>query len=290
MSKLVFQQTQDYLVEVSVCSLNSFLNLNPFEVVVLPQNRHKIQTILNNSQNSKFIVFPEYTYHESLQELYQNFSNEHSCLIIGGSGLEPIGGNFYAFSPLFLPDQPEPIKVYKRHITNTETIYSEGRIIGYPNDVQREFSIRVNEETSYTFSVFVCYDFLIDPKNRTNIVFVPQYEPSPQRFINEADTFSKGHHSFVLGANNSNNNQRSLGFAILNSNLIEALAHREWRQANYTDGDGTLLEFHHTIFYDIQGERLIRFRVNIGRPYSLPFNFTLADNQPVLIPLPDINI
>lgn len=289
MSKLVLEQTQDYLVQVSVCSLNSFLTLNPFSINITPENRQKIENVLNNSIGSKFILFPEYTYDGVLQNLYQDYANANSCVIIGGSGLEQVGANYYAYSPIFLPNE-EPVRVYKKHITNTETVLSEGRIIGYPDAVQREISISVTEDTSYTFSVFVCLDFLIEPKNRTNIVFVPQYEPSPQRFINEGDTFSKGHQSFVLGSNNSNNNQRSLGFAILNNNLIEALAQRNWRQATYLDGGGNLQEFHHTTFYDTQGERLLKFRINIGRPYSLPFTFNLADHQPVLIPLPEIAI
>ena len=289
MSKLVFQQAQDYLLQVSVCSLNSFLTLNPFAVTVTPENRQKIESILNSSVGSKFIVFPEYTYHDSLAELYQNYSNDNECIIIGGSGLEQSGVDYFAYSPIFFPNQ-EPSKVYKKHITNIETVYSEGRIKGYPNEVQREFSINVDDETSYTFSVFVCYDFLLDPKSRTNIVFVPQYEPSPQQFINEGDRISKGHQCFVLGSNNSGENLRSLGFAILNSNLIHALAGRNWRRPEYTDAQGEHLDFHHTTIYDVQGERLLRFQINIGRPYSLPITFNFDDHLPVLVPLPDIAI
>ena len=289
MRKLVLGQTQDYLVQVSVCSLNSFFTLNPFSINITAAHRQKVESVLNNSNGSEFILFPEYTYNEALQNLYQDYSNANNCIIIGGSGLEEVGANYYAYSPIFFPNR-EPINVYKKNITTTETVLSGGRIIGYPNEVQREFSISVNEDTSYTFSVFVCYDFLIDPKSRTNIIFVPQNEPSPQQFINEADRISKGHESFVLGSNNSNDNHRSLGFAILNSQLITALAERGWRQLTYNDGNGNLREFHHTTFYDIQGERLLKFRINIGRPYSLPFTFNFGDHQPVLIPLSDIAI
>lgn len=289
MSKLVYQEPQDYFVQVSVCSLNSFLVLNPFAVNISATNRLKIDAVLNNSIGSKFILFPEYTYSDELQEIYQNYCNENGCIIIGGSGLEAIGNNFYAYSPVFLPNQ-ETIKVYKKHITNDETVYSEGRIIAYPNDVQREISISVDEDTSFTVSVYVCYDFLIENKKRTDVIFVPQYEQSPQQFINEGDRISKGMKNFVLGANNSNNNQRSLGFAILNSQLITALTARHWRPENYLDGQGNQMDFHHTTFYDTQGEKLLKFRINIGRPYSLPYTYNLADNQPILIPLPDIAI
>ncbi len=93
---------------------------------------------------------------------------------------------------------------------------------------------------------------MIDRKNSTNIIFVPQFEPSPQQFINEAYRISEGYESFVLGSNNSNDNHRSLGFAILNSQLITALTGRGWRQLSYNDGNGNLQEFHHTTFYDIK--------------------------------------
>lgn len=289
MSKLVYQEPEDFFVQVSVCSLNSFLNLNPFSIELNDANRGKIETVLNNSVGSKFILFPEYTYSNELQEVFQNYCNQNECIIIGGSGLEEVGENFYAYSPVFLPNQ-DPLKVYKKHITNDETVYSEGRIINYPDEVQREISISVDDDTSYKVAVYVCYDFLIENKTRSDVIFVPQYEQSPQQFINEGDRISKGLRNFVLGANNSNNGQRSLGFAILNSQLTTALSVRGWRQENYLDGEGNQMDFHHTTIYDTQGERLLKFRINIGRPYSLPYTYNLADNQPILVPLPDIAI
>ncbi len=45
-------------------------------------------------------------------------------------GLEEVGVNYYAYSPIFLPNR-EPINFYKKNITNSETVLSGGRIIDY---------------------------------------------------------------------------------------------------------------------------------------------------------------
>lgn len=284
MGKLVYQEPQDFFVQISVCSLNSFIVRNPFSVLINQVNRGKINSVLENSIGSNFILFPEYTYNTELQEIYQNYCNQNDCIIIGGSGLEPIGHSFYAYSPIFIPNQ-EVSKVYKKHITYDETVYSGGRIIGYPNEVQRQ--IRINgADNDIKFSVYICYDFLIENKlERDDIIFVPQYEHSPLQFMNEGDRISKGFKNFVIGANNANNNQRNLGFAILNSQLITALTAMGWRLGNYLDAEANRLDFHHTIFYDTKGELVLKFRINIGRPYSLPYTYNLGDNQPILIPL-----
>ncbi|AOZ99519.1 hypothetical protein [Flavobacterium commune] len=233
-------------------------------------------------------MFPEYTYSHDLEPIYRNYSNENSTVIIGGSGLETIGNEFYAYCPIFLPNQ-EIIKVYKKHITNDERILSQGQIIAFPNEVPREIRLIVGEN-EILFSVYVCYDFIIEAKNdRADIVFVPQYESSPQQFINEGDKVSKGMKNFVIGANNSNNNQRSLGFAILNSTMINGLSMQSYRNQNYENA-GQKLDQHHTTIYDVLGERIMVFRLNIGRPYSLPFTFSLDDSEPVLIPIKNITI
>jgi hypothetical protein len=283
MSKLVYQQPQDYLVEVSVCSLNSFLNLNSFSIEISEERRSKIDTILSNSIGCQFLMFPEYTFSEELNILYQTFSNTNNCIIIGGSGLEQIGNNFYAYCPVFLPNQ-EVIKVYKKRITDDEKLYSSGRIIDFPNDVQREIRVEI-EEYSILFSVYVCYDFIIENKNtRTDLIFVPQYERSPERFINESDKISRGYNNFVLGANNSNENQRSIGFATINNTIISALSLRHWRQNHYYDVEARPLNHHFSIFYDIEGERQIKFRLNVGKPYSFPITFSLEGGEPLIIP------
>ena len=289
MGKLVYQPPQDFFVQVSVCSVNTFLNLNPFSVNLNEANREKITAALHNSVGSNFILFPEYTYTEELQEQYQNYCNENNCIIIGGSGLESVGANFYAYAPVFIPNK-ELMKVYKRHITNDETIYSGGRIIPYPDEVLRQIRLE-GEVNDILFSVFVCYDFLIENKTeRDDIVFVPQYEQSPQQFIAEGDRISKGMRNFVLGANNSNDNQQSLGFAILNGALITALANGNWRNVEYNDGQGEAMNYHNTIVYDTTGEKLLTFRLNLAKPFSLAFNYSLVGGGPILIPVANINL
>lgn len=286
MTKLVYQAHEDYFVKVTICSMQSFLNINPFQINV---DLEKIQSVLQNSTDSNFLIFPEYTYTDELEEVYQTFTNRNNCVIIGGSGLESVGNEFYAYCPVFIPNQPI-MKVYKKHITNQETILSCGKIIGYKEDVQREI-IFTNGDRDLTFSVYVCYDFLVENiKNRTDIIFIPQYEASPEQFINEADKLSKGFRNFVIGSNNCNNNQRSLGFAILNNSIIELLHLQQYRNEKYSDMNNEYLNCHHTIFYDIDDERIVSFNLNIGRPYSLAFNYNLSDLRPVLIPVTNQNI
>ncbi len=289
MSKLVYQAPQDYLIEVSICSLTSFLNLNNFSIEISTERMLKIESILNNSIGCRFLMFPEYTFSEELITPFQNFANANNCIIIGGSGLEPIENNFYAYCPIFLPNQ-EIIKVYKKRITDDEKLYSSGRIIDFPNEVQRQTRVEI-EGYSISFSVYVCYDFIIENKNeRTDLVFVPQYESSPERFINESDKISRGYNNFVLGANNSDENQRSLGFATINNTIIAALNQRNWRQAVYNDGEGKPLNHHHSIFYDIQGEKQIKFRLNVGKPFSFPITFSLEGGEPLIIPISEYNL
>ncbi|PKP45937.1 MAG: hypothetical protein CVT94_16330 [Bacteroidetes bacterium HGW-Bacteroidetes-11] len=265
------------------------MTLNPFSINLSDANRDKINTALTHSIGSTFILFPEYTYNSELQEQYQNYCNENNCIIIGGSGLESVGANYYAYAPVFIPNK-ELIKVYKRHITPEEKIYSNGRILPYPQGVQRQIRLEGNE-IDIVFSVFVCYDFIVENiTERHDIVFVPQYEQSPQQFISEGDKISKGWRNFVLGANNSNDNQRSLGFAILNRAIITALSANGLRDANYQNAAGEKLNHHHTIVYDTQGEKITTFQLNLATPYSLAFNFSLNGGGPIVIPIANHNL
>lgn len=284
MGKLLNQQQPDHYVQISVCSVDTFLNLHPFSIDLNAVNHEKINSALENAIGSNFILFPEYTYTDILQEQYQNYCNQHNCIIIGGSGLESIGANYYAYAPVFLPHK-ELIKVYKKNITADERLYSGGRIIPYPNAVQRQIRLEGNE-VDIEFSVYVCYDFIVENKTeRQDLVFVPQFEQSPQQFISEGDRISKGMRNFVLGANNSNNNQKSYGFAILNNAIITALNVGGWREANYLNAEGEKLNHHHTIIYDSLGEKLFTFQLNLATPYSLAFNYNLLGGGPVLIPI-----
>lgn len=290
MSKFPYQQNPDVFVQVSVCSVNSFIDIAPFRVNLNPANRQKIDTVLQNSVGSNFILFPEYTYTEELREVYQAYSNQNNCIIIGGSGLESIGANFYAYAPVFIPNQ-ELIKVYKKRITPVETGLSGGRIIDYPEKVQRRMEVEINPDLKLYVSVYVCYDFLVENKNefRDDIIFVPQYEPSPQMYITEGDRVSNGWENFVLGANNSNNNQRSIGFTpTLSGQIINALVLRQWRATRYPLGRAKLLSHHHTVAYDTTEEKLLTFSLNVGNPRSKASTFSFVPMQPNFIPLKEL--
>ena len=287
MGKFPYQPNPDVFVQVSICSVNTFLDFHPFNINLNAANRHKIDSVLLNSVGSNFILFHEYTYTEELRELYQNYSNQNNCIIIGGSGLESNGANFYAYAPVFTPNQ-ELIKVYKRRITHVETILSESRIIDYPNKVPRQIKVAINNDIDVLVSVYVCYDFLVEGKTevRDDIIFVPQFEPSPQQFITEGDKISKGWDNFVLGANNSNDNQRSIGFVpTLNSQSINSLALRHWRDKRYPSGKGKLDSHHHTISFDITGEKLITFQLNVGNPVTKGSTLSFVSSQPNFKPI-----
>jgi hypothetical protein len=285
----VFTPPEDYLVRISVCSMMSLIQLDPFRIELDDESFDKINRILEQSRTSDFLVFPEYMYSNQLENLFQQYCNETNCVIIGGSGLEPATDGYYAYCPIFLPNSL-PSKVYKRYITTTETMYSGSTIVPYDNENQRSISITKGNKR-ISFSVYLCSDFIYYGErdaattDRNDIIFIPQYEPSPNQFIVIGDRISKGCSTFILGANNSNDNQRSLGFATLNSDSINALRDRQFRRATYSDGDGNQMDYHHTIFYDFQNEMLFQFDINVGRPFALPFIFAHEQRQPVVVPI-----
>ncbi len=289
MNKLpVFQPHSNFIVEVSVCSILPFFRLKPFGIVLTAEVESKIDTVLSNTTSSQFIVFPEYCYTEGLREKYQTHSDANNSVIIAGSGLEEIGNNYYAFCPIFVPNR-EPIKIYKKHITLNERMLSNGRILPYPDDVQREIPVEYQNRI-VMISVYICYDFLVEaPQNRTDITFVPQFENEPGQFISRASELSKGDLNFVFGANcigatDNGNNRRSLGFAVLNNAGVNNLSVLNWRNSNYQDANGNHLTHHMSVVYDQAEESIITFNANVGIPYSMQFNFRYQDVEPVVVP------
>lgn len=283
MTKLVYTQPVDYFVKVSVCSLTQCLDEHDFTITV---DTVKIETILNRIPNdTRFIVFPEYSYNDDLYQLYRNYSDQNNCIVIGGSGLqENADSSLYAFCPVFIPNT-ELIKVYKKHITVPETVISGGRLRNYTDDIQRLIVIDLNG-FSITFSVYVCYDFIRESKDyRADIVFIPQFELSPDTYISHGDDTVKKHRNFVVGCNNANG--RSIGFAIINNSIINGLHIGSYRSPNYIDANQKFLMHHHTVIYDTMEEKIITMNLNLGCPFSLPFNIY---NQPVIIPTGIITI
>ena len=279
MRKLIAPSQSNFYRQVAVCSVKTSLTDNPISV---SSDVVKITAALSHAIGSHFILFPEYTYSNNLQQLYQDYCNQHKCVIIGGSGLESVGTDYYAYAPVFMPNQ-EIIKVYKKNTTPREQMYG---VIDYPHDVIRGITI---EETlgDFSFSVFVCNDFLVAPSAEhrdISIVFVPQYEGSPQQFMYEGAKISKGMRNFVLGANTSNDNQKSFGFGVLNSTVIKVLTDRGWRRDKYITSEHEELFYHPSIFYDSSGEKLFVFKVNINKP-SMQFDFTLRRDGPAIIPI-----
>lgn len=284
MSRLVFQQPTNFVVEVSVCTLKPMISFNPVDVELTNVSEAKIDTILEECKQSKYILFPEYTYCEKLKDKYQNFSNNNNCVIIGGSGLEKIKSNFYAYCPVFVPNK-DPIIIYKRNITNSETVLSGGRIIGYPGEIKREILIEYEDDLNVTIAIYVCYDFLLETVSKRNdILFIPQYENSHGQFISRGSEISKGYQNFVFGANNQGENRRSFGFAVLNNDSIENLAYLKWRLPEYLNGEGDNTNHHHSVVYDQNKESLMRFDINLGVPYSMAFNYSNLGYAPVFVP------
>jgi len=284
MSKLVYQPRTDFFIEISVLNLNILLNPQTFEVNIDDDTRNKITTLLEESSNSNIICFPEFSYNESLFEIYKQFSDENNVIIIGGSGLEEVEGGFYAFCPVFIPNK-ELIKVYKRYLTIEERTYSRGQLLPYPNPTERHFRIEQNND-EYVFSIYICYDFLQDTyDSRSDIVFIPQFEKSPRHFINEANKIVQGFDNFVLGINNSDNSMRSIGFANLNKSMIQAFSSMNIRRKHYKDQDDEFLNEHHTIIYDIIDEQRISFRLNLANPVPKPYNFSYSNYEPSVLVL-----
>jgi len=273
------QLYKDVFVKVAVCSLSSFFDIRSLTIVMNESNRKKIVSVLKQSLGVKFILFPEYTYASELEELYQNHSNQNNCIIIGGSGLESNGENFYAFAPVFIPNQPL-LKVYKRNITPFEESFSGSKIIGYPREIQRVITVPVKKGLGVTISVYVCLDFMREnkPKERSHIIFVPQYERKPQSFIAKANDISREDKIFVLGANNSEH--RSIGFVPnSNSQVRDGLIQTEWRKKGYPPDEEVQNDEHNTISYDITGEKLITFYLNLRNPIADQFTSTSPHGQ-----------
>jgi hypothetical protein len=283
MNKLVYQPRTDFFIEVGLINLESLLNEATFEVEVTAQTINKIQTHLNNSLDTNIICFPEYTYSDQLFDLYRDFSNQYNIIIIGGSGIESYGNNYYAYCPIFIPNK-ELIKVYKKHVTVEERTYSRGRLISYPNETERDFLIDFNNY-EYVFSVYICYDFLQENySKRSDIVFVPQFETSPRLFINTSTNIIQGFDNFVLGINNSDGiSLRSLGFGNLNPSLINAFSKMRKRKKYYKDEDQKELNEHFSLIYDLTDEQLLRLRLNLANPVPKHYNFSYTQHEPTIL-------
>lgn len=283
MSKLVYQPRTDFFLEVGLINLETLLNDDTFIVEINEQTITKIQTHLQNSLDTHIICFPEYTYSDELHDLFRDFSNQNNIIIIGGSGIEFNGNNYYAYCPIFIPNK-ELIKVYKKYLTVEERTFSRGRLESYPNPTERNFRIELNE-IEFVFSVYICYDFLQEKYNtRSDIVFIPQFESSPRHFINSSTDIVEGYDNFVLGINNSNNQTlRSLGFGNLNSTLIAAFSKSKKRKKEYKDTDGNYLNEHHTLIYDLVDEQLLKLRLNLANPVPKPYNFSYTQKEPTIL-------
>ena len=172
------------------------------------------------------------------------------------------------------------MKVYKGNITPLETTLSGGKLIGFPDKFERHKIIEIGD-VDVQISVYVCYDFLVEniSKKRSDMIFVPQCEASPESYIAKANDTSREFENFVIGANNSDNNQRSIGFVpSLNKQVQEGLALKKWREKRYPSGTGRFDDEHHTISYDLIGEKIIVFELNLGNPISKVFTSRRGHN------------
>lgn len=280
MSKLIYQPQNDFFIFVNLINFENSINLDTFKVEINDEKRNRIENYLNDSKNANIVCFPEFTYCDSLYDLYTNFSIENEVIIIGGSGLEEYQTDkYFAYCPIFFPNG-EIAKVYKQFITVEEKTYSKGKLVGYPNPTQRDYKI-ITEELEYVISIFICYDFLqCEYKLRTDVVFIPQLEKSPQHFINRGNNIVQGFDNFVFGVNNFTGSSRSIGFTNLNSSLISAFSSMKFRKQKYVDSEGEKLNEHHTIIYDVKEEKIIKLRLNLAKPVPKPYNFSYQNHEP----------
>lgn len=283
MNKLVYQPESDFFVNVNLVNLEKSIDEGTFTINISAEKLVRINGYLQNSLDCNIVCFPEFSYNESLFQVYKNFSDLNGVIIIAGSGIESAGNNqFYAYCPVFLPNE-ETVKVYKQFITVDEKAYSKGKLIEYPNSTQRDFKI-INDDLEYVFSIYICYDFLqSNYKIRTDVVFIPQLENSPRHFLNKGNDTVQGYDNFVFGINNHFNGLRSLGFANLNSSIIKAFAKFKIRKDSYLDASGEKLNEHHTIVYDILNEQTLKFRLNLAKPVAKPYNFSYQNYEPNII-------
>ena len=283
MSKLVYQPADDFFIGVSLINLNTLFNELTFRVEVNEEVLNKIRGFLDRIKNSDIVCFPEYSYSEDLYDIYKHFSDENNVIIIGGSGLEPISDEFYAYSPVFIPNK-DVFKVYKKHITVDEKLLSKGKLIDYPNPTERDFRI-VSNDSEFVFSVFICYDFLQENYNkRTDVVFIPQFESSPRHFINEANKIIQLRDNFVFGVNNSDNTSlRSLGFANLNKSIMNSFIKFKIRKKEYKCNAEEFLLEHYSLVYDVVEERVLTFRINLAKPIPKPYNHSAHNRAPSIM-------
>ncbi|GGC85755.1 hypothetical protein GCM10011508_11280 [Flavobacterium lutivivi] len=285
MSKLVYQPESDFFVNVNLINFEKCIDEETFTINIGAEKLARIKQYLTNSLDCNIICFPEFSYNDSLFQMYKEYSDLNGVIVIAGSGIETVGNNqFYAYCPVFLPNE-ETVKVYKKFITVDEKAYSKGRLIEYPNSTQRNFKI-ITEDLEYVFSIYICYDFLqCDYKVRTDMVFIPQLEGSPRHFINKGNEVVQGYDNFVFGVNNCCDNFRSLGFANLNSSIIKAFSKFKIRANSYSDANEDKLNEHHTIIYDISTEQALKFRLNLAKPVAKPYNFSYQNYEPNIIML-----
>ena len=173
--------------------------------------------------------------------------------------------------------------MYKRHITQDEILNSANRIVGYPGEINRELEVSFGEDTM-TMAVYICSDFLYENvANRTDIIFVPQYEASPNHFMGRGSFISGGRENFVIGANNTTNGQRSFGFAILNSAIVASCVGSNIRHETYPNLDGTTGSINHSLIYDIAEESLLTLQLNLGNPVSTATTLNPTGRRPNVI-------
>ena len=75
----------DHYVSVSVVSIKVPFNKQKFELDCSEEYISKIETCFDKMTETDFIIFPEYSYCNSLKPLFKKFSKSLNAIIIGGS-------------------------------------------------------------------------------------------------------------------------------------------------------------------------------------------------------------
>ncbi len=274
----VYIEPKDLYVTVGIVSIEIPLDAKNFEFNDVEKYVNKISGCLSHLKGVNFILFPEFSYSEKLEDIFRTFSDENNAIIIGGSGVDKSGEDWYCYSPVFIPGEKQFKKVYKKMITATETSLSADRIHDYPGEVTRDFTLIVDER-QISFAVYVCNDFLLDlnRKDYASIYFVPQYERNAGIFRGDAYRVSTKDPSFVLGCNIVSSGFRTIGTGSCNSTVINGLATHGFRDKEYQDA-GQVAYYNKAILYDVNNQCVLKFQLNLGDPRSTAHTFAQTLN------------
>lgn len=182
--------------KICICQLGLTLQSNTKNIYNLGDHIKKITKCLELAKEKEvdYIIFPEYTYTEELENIYMDFSNY--LTIIGGSYKSKNNYNETVIAHL------GKIYYYKKmHLSPYElTVFSDNLNEGSKNPFY------FNDRNGYNISVLTCMDFYeelrnvalsqIDENAMVDIVFSPDCNNNPGILMDEANSTHNRRDSF----------------------------------------------------------------------------------------------